>query len=227
MDVTEYALLAAGLYFWRRGWWIGCWIAGAAALLTRELGLILIAALIGMSLLQRSWSRAAIFAVAILPGFLWDLHVDHAIATLPSDPAIPPWIFNTPLIGPFLAIFHPQNYSSAGWIKTTTQWLDGISIAGIIMCACVAASKVRRRPFTLESLICVLYAGLFVMVSTRGFWADPFTYARAFSPLAGLIAFQGATESRLWPFLPWLCLLLRVEWQLGPEALGIVRGFLG
>ena len=32
VDVAEYAFLAAGLYFWRRGSWVGCWIAGAAAL---------------------------------------------------------------------------------------------------------------------------------------------------------------------------------------------------
>jgi hypothetical protein len=227
VDVTEYAFLAAGLYFWRRGLWIGCWIAGAAAFLTRDVGLILIAALVGMCLLQRSWSRAAAFAAAALPGLLWDLHVGYTTATLPSNPVIPPWVFNTPFIGPFLAIIHPQNYSSEGWIKITTQWLDRICIAGITMSACVAVLKLRRRPFTLESLICVLYAGLFVLVSTRGFWTDPYTYPRAFSPLVGLIAWLGVTEGRAWQSVPWLLLLLRVGWQLGPQALGVIRGVLG
>lgn len=228
VDVAEYACLAAGLYFWRSGSWLGCWMAGAAAFLTRDLGFILIAAMVGMCLVQRSWRRAAIFATAALPAVLWYFHVgdaavDQTVANSPVLGLIPPWVFESRLIGPFLAIIHPQNYSLEGWVKTATQWLDGISIAGVTMSAGVAAAEVRRRPFTLESLLCVLYAVLFVMVSSRGFWADPFSYPRAFSPLIALIAWQGVTENRAWTSLPWVCLLLRVGWQLGPQALGIIH----
>lgn len=228
VDVAEYAFLAAGLYFWRRRSWLGCWIAGAAAFLTRDLGLILIAALVGMCLVERSWRRAAILATAALPACLWYLHVgqtivEHTVANSPVLGLLPPWVFSSRLIGPFLAIIHPQNYALAGWTKNVTQWLDGISIAGVTMSACVAAAEVRRRPFTLEALLCVLYAALFVMVSSRGFWADPFSYPRAFSPLVGLLAWQSVTEHRAWSSLPWLCLLLRVGWQLGPQALGILH----
>ncbi len=233
VDIVEYAFLAAGLYFWRRGSWIGCWIAGAAAFLTRDLGLILIAALAGMSLVQRSWRQAAIFATAALPGLLWYLHVnnpmvehtmaEHAVANSPFLGLIPTWVFSSRLIGPFLAIIHPQDYSLDGWIKNATQWLDRISIAGVAMAAFVGAAEVRRRPFTLEGFLCVLYAALFVMVSSRGFWLDPYSYPRVFSPLVGLIAWRGVTESRAWPALPGLCLLLRVGWQFGPQALGIIH----
>jgi hypothetical protein len=75
-------------------------------------------------------------------------------------------------------------------------------------------------------LLCVLYAALFVLVSGRGFWADPFSYPRAFSPLIGLIAWQGVTAGAAWRFLPWLVVLLRVGWQLGPQALGVIQAAL-
>ena len=79
VDITEYACLAAALYFWRRKSWIGCWIAGAAAFLTRDLGLIVIASLVGMCLLQRFWTRAAVFAASALPSLLWNFHVAQTI----------------------------------------------------------------------------------------------------------------------------------------------------
>jgi hypothetical protein len=228
VDITEYAFMAAVLYFWRRGFWLGCWIAGASAFLTRDLGLILIAALVGMCLLQRSWRRAAMFATAALPAVLWILYVNHALVShsitqSESIALIPTWVFNSPLIGPFLAMIHPQNYPLGVWMKTATQLLDDISIAGVTLSACVAAAEVRRRPFTLESFLCVLYAALFVMASSRGFWADPYSYPRAFSPLVGLIAWRSVTGSRAWPSIPWLCLLSRVGWQLGPQAISIIR----
>src|SRR5450755_4124804 len=147
VDVAEYACLAAGLYFWRRDLWIGSWIAGAAAFLARDLVLILIAALAGMCLLQRAWGRAAMFAAAALPAFLWDLHVAHTIAISRSAALIPDWAFHARLIGPLLAMIHPQDYPIGGWIKVATQWLDRLSIAGVTTAACVGAALVSRRPF--------------------------------------------------------------------------------
>jgi hypothetical protein len=232
VDITEYAFLAAALYFWRRGFWIGCWIAGAAAFLTRDLGLILIAALVGMGLLQRAWSRAALFATAVLPAGLWILYVSHTIpshhvAHAPTLALIPIWAFRTPLVGAFLAIANPPNYPFVGWLKIITQRLDGIAIAGIAIAVFAAIAEVRRRPFRLESSLCLLYAGLFLMTSVRGFWNDTYSYPRAFSPLLGLIAWQSVTSFRAWAFLPWLCVLLRVCWQLGPQVIGIFHAVVG
>ncbi len=239
VDITEYAFLAAGLYFWRRGSWISCWFAGAAAFLTRDLGLILIAALAGMCLLQRLWTRAAIFAASALPALLWNLHVaqtimGHEAAISRSVRLIPGWAFHIRMIGigPFLAILHPSIYPLDPWIATATQSLDRISIAAVIMGACMGAAfagaaAIKRQPFTLELMLCALYAVLFLMVNPRGFWLDPYSYPRAFSPLVGLLAWKGVMDRRAWYALPWLGLLLRAVWQLGPQAIGIIRGIAG
>ena len=239
VDITEYACLAAALYFWRRKSWIGCWIAGAAAFLTRDLGLIVIASLVGMCLLQRFWTRAAVFAASALPALLWNFHVAQTIvgddaAISRSVHLIPSWAFQTRIIGigPFLAILRPPAYPLPPWIAIATQWLDRISIAAVIMGVCMAAAlaasaAIKRHPFTLELLLCALYATLFLMVTSRGFWIDPYSYPRAFSPLVGLIAWRGVLNRRAWFALPWLGLLLRAGWQLGPQAIGILQGIAG
>lgn len=232
VDITEYACFAAALYFWRRNFWIGCWIAGAAAFLTRDLGLILIVALVGMSLVQRVWRRAALFATAAIPAALWIFWVSlamksHQVAHPPTLALIPKWAFRTPVLGVFLAIANPPNYPLAGWLKPATQWLDGISIAGVMIAAFATVAEVKRRPFRLESALCVLYAVLFLMTSTRGFWNDNFSYPRAFTPLLGLVAWQNMNSFSAWAFLPWICVLLRVCWQLGPQLIGIFHAVHG
>jgi hypothetical protein len=108
-------------------------------------------------------------------------------------------------------------------LQTITQGLDGISIAGVVLAAFAALAEIRRRPLRLESSLCILYAALFLMTSTRGFWNDTYSYPRAFSPLLGLIAWQSVTSFRAWAFLPWACVLLRVCWQLGPQVIGILH----
>lgn len=232
VDITEYACIAAALYFWRRELWLGAWIAGAAAFLTRDLGLILIAALVGMTLLRHAWRRAAWFATAAIPAALWIFWVSvaiksHPVAHPPMLALIPIWTFRTPLLGVFLAIANPPNYPLAGWLKPATQWLDGISIAAVMIAALATVREIRRRTFRLESSLCVLYAVLFLMTSARGFWIDTFSYPRAFTPLLGLVAWQSVNSVGAWAFLPWICVLLRVGWQLGPQVIGIFHAVGG
>jgi hypothetical protein len=225
VDVAGYALAAAGLYYWRRRCWTGCWIAGAAAFLDRELGLLLIAALVGMSLWERSWRRAAAFASAALPGCWWYAHVAR---TLPAPAElVPSWLLHWPVVGAFLAIVHPPDYALPGWLNTFTQCLDGISIAGLMVAVFLAIAAVRRRPLTLESLLSLLYAGLWILVSREAFWPDAYAYLRAFSLLAGLVAWRAVTERQAWLAVPLVCMLGRVVWQMGPQALGIVRALCG
>jgi len=223
VDAAEYAFVAAGLYFWRRQNWVACWIAASAAFLTRDLGFVLVAALTGLFLWERAWKRAACFACAAVPAVVWYWHVAHTIATIHRLHLVPRWIFDANLIGPLDAIFHPRNYLLTGWIKTGTQLLDSAAIGGVILAACLAVLALRRPPFTLECVLCALYAGVFLLATTTDFWLDPFSYPRAFSPLVGLIAWRGLTEKRAWFAIPAFCMLARVLWQLGPQALGIAH----
>jgi hypothetical protein len=224
VDVAEYALVAAALYSWRTQKWLACWMAASAAFLTRELGLLVILAVTGLSLLDRAWRRAILFACAAVPGILWYRHVERTIVISKTLRVVPRWVFRTTLIGPFYAIFHPPKYPLMGWTRAATQVLDGVAIAGVVVAVCLAILVlIRRRPLTLEAVLCACYVVVFVMVASNRFWVDPYSYSRAFSPLAGLIAWRGVTERRACFAIPLLCMLPRIIWQLGPQALGIAR----
>ena len=223
VDVALYALIAAALYCWRRSWWLGCWAAGAGAFLTRELGLLLIAAFAVACLLQREWRRAVLLASAALPGWLWILYVGYRTSLPRGSRVIPVWASHWSLAGPFEAMLNPRDYALTPLVKTATQCMDGLAVAAVLMAVGIALVRLRRRPLDVEPLLCGLYVIVFVMASTSGFWADPYSYSRAFTPLAGLIAWRGVVEKRAWLAIPLGVMSARIVWQMGPQALGILK----
>ena len=221
VDIALYVMIVAGLYCWRRKWWWGCWAAGAGALLARELGLLLIGAFVLACVLKREWRRAALLASSALPAALWVLHVGRRTAGPRGSQVVPVWANDWTVIGPFEAILNPRNYALAGWFKPATQILDGLAIAGVVLAVGFGLVWLRRQPLDVEPLLCGLYAILFVLVSNERFWVDPYSYSRAFTPLAGLIAWRGVIEKRAWLALPLGFMAARIVWQMGPQALGI------
>jgi hypothetical protein len=208
------------LYCWHRRWWAGCWICGAAAFLTRELGLLVIVAMAAAALVERSWKRALASAAAAVPALLWNAHV-AAIAG--KTHLVPRWVERANFIGTYQEIFNPRTYPGLPpGIETATRCLDALAVAGVVMAICLALLGLWRRTLTVESIFCALYTVVFLLVSNKRFWADPYSYQRAFSPLAGLLAWRGLTEKRPWMAIPLLVMLVRVVWQLGPQALGIL-----
>jgi len=231
VDVAEYAFLIAGLYSWRSRRWVICWLAAAAAFLTRDLGLLLAVSMAGLCVAERAWKRALLFACAAIPGAVWYWHVARTIAVVQKSDVVvdtvPRWVLGSTLGGPFYAIFHPTNYPLTGWIKPATQVLDGASIAGVVLAVFLAIVFLRQLPLTLESVICALYVGVFVLVAKYRFWVDPYSYPRAFSPLVALIAWRAVTDKRVWFAAPLVLMLARVVWQMGPQALEIAKALFG
>lgn len=231
VDVAEYTFFIASLYSWRTRNWAICWLAAAAAFLTRDVGLLLGVAMTGLFLLERSWKRALVFACTPIPGMLWLWHVARTIPIVRKSgeafQAVPHWVESSMQDGPFHLILHPTNYALEGWIKPATQVLDGASIFGVMIAVCLAIYFLSRRPVTLEALLCALYAGVFFIVGKAEFWVDPYSFPRAFSPLVALVAWRGLTDKRPWFALPLVLMLARVIWQMGPQALGIGKSLAG
>ena len=71
---------------------------------------------------------------------------------------------------------------------------------------CIAAVRLCKLPLGVEALLCGLYVIVFLMVSGKGFWVDPYSYSRAFTPLAGLVAWRGLVERRPWFAFPLGCM---------------------
>jgi hypothetical protein len=223
VDVTEYALLVCSLYFWKRRWWMACALAGAAAFLTRELGLLVILAMVFLSLVEHAWKRAVLMAAGALPGLLWNAYVQRMTAVAGSPGVIPQWVSPLHLMGSLQAILRPPDYALPRSLLQVTQWLDRLAIAGVVAAVLLAMIGLFPRPLRLESILSALYIPVFALVSERAFWMDPLSYSRAFTPLAGLVAWRAVTEAKWWCAAPLLCMLPRIVWQLGPQALGIAK----
>jgi hypothetical protein len=231
VDVAEYTFLIAGLYSWRRRRWMICWFAATAAFLTRDLGVLVCVSMTGLCVVERAWKRALLFSCTAIPGAVWYWHVARTIPVAQRSNVVvhtvPQWVWTSKAGGPLYVIFHPANYALNGWIKLATQFLDGVSIAGVIVAVCLAIAFLRRWPPTLEVALCAMYAGVFFVVTKARFWVDPYSFPRTFSPLVALVAWRGLTERKPWFALPLLLMLARVAWQIGPQALGIAKVFFG
>jgi hypothetical protein len=227
VDIGLYTCIAAALLFWRRRNWIACWLAGMLAFLDREIGLLLITALVLASLHQRAWRRAAVFATAAGPAAIWFLWVAAILPPTPQLlPLVPDWVLKWPIIGPFRFILRPPEYLFDFLLRFATQTLDRLLIVGIIIGSILAIREIWRKPWTLDSLIMALYVPIFLFVSTPRFWADPYASARAFTPMVTLLAWRGLVSNTPTLYLPAGLMLLRTVWQLGPQFLGVIRAGL-
>jgi len=224
VDIALYTFVALALVAWKEQRWVWCWVAGAGAFLARDLGFLLIAAMAGLCLLDKNWKRAGLFAAAALPALLWYRQVAHIARGPKAFVVVPKWVFHSNLVGPFIAIFRPRTYRTlTGPLMITTHVLDYGSILGVIAAVILAALLLRRRPIDIETAICLAYAALFLMVSNQGFWRDPYSYPRAFSPLLGLLAWRAVREKHPGYAIPLMLVLVRVMWQEGPQALHIAQ----
>lgn len=224
IDVALYACIAGALLFWQRKQWAGCWLSGALAFLARDLGLLMIGALVVASLQQRAWRRATLLATAAVPAIVWFWHVDRLLPTTPQVlPLIPGWVLRWPLIGPFRAILRPSDYPFNGFLEVATQTLDRLVIAGLILAVGLALTRLHWSQASPENLLVILHVPVFLLVSTPRFWADPYSSGRAFTPMISLLAWRGFTDRSLLLLIPACCVLARTGWQLGPQVLGVAK----
>ena len=140
---------------------------------------------------------------------------------------IPSWKIHPPLIGVLTAIWKPRKYQLDGAILAVTQALDRFAIAAVLLAAALAVWLLWEGRRELEDLFASLFVPLFVMVSSPGFFSDPFSYPRAFTPLVALVAWRGLTSGKTWYAVPWAALTLRIIWQLGREILGVAGVLMG
>jgi hypothetical protein len=229
IDVALYALLVGFFLAWKRKAWAFCWLAAAAGLLVRDTGVFTILAAAGVCLLQRDWKKAVGFACAVLPWLLWSTHVSHVTA-MPISPAargaivfVPKWLMVQPAYGTVLAIIHPFPYDVSPAIETLAQTFDRMALLGLLAAVIATAILARWRRPSLAEILALLYVGVFVLVSGRGFFKDAIGYPRMFTPLLALVAWYGLERRSFLYALPWLLVSLRVLLQLGPQFLGILR----
>lgn len=223
VDVALYAFIATALAAAASKRWGLCWTSAALAALSRDLGFVLIAGLAVHAFVERAWRRVAALALCALPALLWYLYLWQRLPAAPPSPIVPVWAWHKPIIGHLVALLNPPDYPFGGVLGVITQSLDSLVVAGAGYAAWRALFHIRKRFLLPEDWIALGFAGVFFMVGTPGFWRDPYSSARAFTPLVSLVAIQSGRGRASWAFLPLLCLELRTVWQIGRQALGILE----
>jgi hypothetical protein len=185
----------------------------AAAALSRETALVLVAACCLFEAIRRRWLRAAAFATAALPALGWYLYV----ASRTPDIHVDLWPLIVPFRGMAAAVPTPAPFDS--WIGAALKSLDLLSIAGVLLGAVLAF---RRVPRTRMQIAVALWAAMALSFPYET-WKDCCSIGRLLSPALLLLAFQSPARPAALSLLPLLLVAPRTWVQMVSPLLGIVR----
>lgn len=194
--------------------------------LTRETGLLLVAAAVLHALRNRRLGRAVLFAAMSLPTLLWFSYVAAHLVHTPFT-AVPRWMFRYPVVGILLKVFSPAHYSYGPALNRMIQVVDALALLGILLALALVIWSLLRR-FNAETWAALLFAGLTAAVSHPGFWIDVNGYARPITPLLLLVGLPVFSGAPLWVLAPIVLVDLRIGVFLVSQVFGVLRGiFLG
>lgn len=237
-DIALYTILAALLAVWRGRLTPAVAVLLALAPLVRTIGLLACAAVAIALISARRWRDAGMIPFLGLPVVAWWVWLNSQLVgqvsgvSTPSTPGqllgLPHWLLKQPGYGLLLRIFDPVPYPGLPpAIETATQVLDILAWLGMLFSVVIVTLSWRRFTGNLPGLLILLWIPLFLLASGRGFWRDPYSYPRAFTPLLGLLLWEAARRRQWWFALPLLLVTLRVGAQLFPQASLGLRWLLG
>jgi hypothetical protein len=228
VDAAQYACMAGAFWAWRRQNWNACWLWAALAALSRDLGGLALLSIAAVCIVKRDWLRAAWMAASGIPAAAWYFWLHGTIASRitpdlpPLSGAVPRWAGFEPGYGLLLRIIDPVHHGLPPLLETATRNLDRLALAAIGVAVVLAVVEARGRWADARAWIGLLSVAVFFAFTASAFWKDPYSYPRAFTPLLAVVAWRGAERGRWWYFAPLALSTLRVLWQMGPQALGIL-----
>jgi hypothetical protein len=218
VDAAFAALCIGAALYVRENRPVPLFMALAAAMLTRETGLLLIAAASAQALFARRFPLALALAAAALPSCAWYAYV-HAHTPSYSAALFDP----VPLRVWFSCFVAPPAYADFGGLAWLPRLLDRIGLVGALLAivACIARARRGWREFL--PLSALLFALLAIWHSAPGTWADSFGYARSFAPLFLLPALDGWSSRNGLAVIPLAFPLPRVLLQLAGQTVALFR----
>jgi hypothetical protein len=181
--------------------------------LSRETGLILIAAYCLSRLLQRRLTQAVLFATAALPTVLWYLYVNSR-----TEPILGSW-FVPPLFGIAQWLIHPFHYQYSALVNAVILTLDYLSMAGLLMACILALIVLLRNPDGPLELAAALFTGL-ALCFNESFYQDALGGGRVLSPL---LIFLVLRNPRMVWCLPLILVSMRTWLQILSPFLSIIK----
>jgi hypothetical protein len=187
--------------------------------LSRETGLVLIAAYCASQLARHRFLQAMLYSTAGLPTALWYLYVNSR-----TEKILGTW-FRPPLFGIVTWAIHPFHYQYSLLVNAVITTLDYLSMAGIAMACALAFVMLFRNPLGHLEIAAAIWAAM-ALCFNEFFWEDALGGGRVLSAmLIFLILRNAARLSMVW-CLPLLFVSMRTWLQLLSPFLGIVKGIL-
>lgn len=218
-DATLTACFAGFLWYTetRNRWAV--YAVSAAAFLTRDTGVLLIAAAVIGCLMQRAYRRAACFATAAIPTLGWYVFVWLHVRN------VQPWeSIAWPLAGIAQRLVQVRHYGDP-LIEKLLQALDLVALAGLvaaIVMVLVIVAPQKKGPVQ----ICVALFAVMGMCFGRPVMADAYAFGRAISPLLLFLLLQAAIGWRA-ALAPPLMILASVGTMSVTPAWRILQGICG
>jgi len=190
-----------------------------AAALTRETGLLLVAACVLFQLGIRDFRRAALLGTAAIPAACWYLFVQFHTA-----PGGETFISPALLAGFIHRILNPFPYTFGGPVLLIARALDLLALAGIGTGLAWALYRAARRAWSPVTVAIWLFAILTSALSSADAWSDINAFGRTLTPLVLLSALDGLAIGSMVPVVAMVALDPRIGLQLGGQILNVVRG---
>ena len=192
LDGPLTALFAGFLYYTARRSWGRAFVVAAAAGLTRETGLLLVAGLVGSALLEKQYRRAVGFAAGALPTFGWYVFTAWHVRS-PEIPLLLEW----PLLGQIRRLFVFREFAAPAWKQLLFQTVDLAAVVGLLASLAIAAWFVSKRGLGPVEVAVGFHVALGLVLGEAGYMTEAYAFARLVSPLL-LFVMVTAVKERLW-----------------------------
>jgi hypothetical protein len=190
-----------------------------AAGLTRETGLLLIAALVLWLVLKRHHAKALLFSTAALPAAIWYVFVGLHTTAAPGE-------YLTPILlsGLLSRALHPAPVAASAAVRVLAHALDLLALSGVAASLLWAFRSVFRRALAPVPIAIYLFALLAIVLAPGDAWSDVDSFGRTLTPLLLLCALDGLAEGARWPALAMLAVDPRIALLMGGQILNVLRG---
>jgi hypothetical protein len=214
------AFFAGFLLYCEEERWTRVWLLAMLAALTRDTGLVLIAALVADRIWYRDVRRAAWFAASAVPAAAW---YGYLAAILPPDLHVT--ILGLPVWGVAARLFWLRTYPDPT-VQLLLRVTDFLAVAGLLVSIVIAVRwGVQRGPQPVTISI-ILFAILGLILTAPSHMLDAFGYGRPVSPMLLWVMLESVSKRKWFALAPPLLVSLSVSLVFARPLVAVVSALL-
>jgi hypothetical protein len=215
------ALFAGFLLYCEEERWTRVWALAMLAALTRETGLLMVAALVMDRCWRRDWRGAVRFAASGIPALAW---YGYLAARLPRD--APVGILAAPGWGLLRRMIWLRPYPDPQ-VQLLLRVTDFLAVLGLALSIFLAVRWLSRRRLGPVALCVGLFAALALLLGAPDHMRDAFGFGRPVSPLLLWVMLEAVSRKTWSALAPPLLVSLSVSFTFARPLLTVANGLLG